>query len=172
MDIPSACERAMQLLQEDASRIGPKLNPSKIGEWSRSLSRIKLGTGDSKVWEEATRLLARLSLASEFPSDAETSALADEIESFLKGSFGRRESVAVQPRSELADVCAKAELLLSTARELIPQFEGGSNANGKSDYKKLSADVGRLVDEISASIDEATAEAKDEMRRLDGRGED
>ena len=166
MDIPSACERAMQLLQEDASRIGPKLNPSKVGEWSRSLSRIKLGTGDSKVWEEATRLLARLSLASEFPSDVETSALADEIESFLKGSFGRRESVAVQPRSELADVCAKA------ARELIPQFEGGSNANGKSDYKKLSADVGRLVDEISASIDEATAEAKDEMRRLDGRGED
>jgi hypothetical protein len=171
MDIPTACERAMQLLQGDALRSGTKLDVAKFEEWSQGLNRIRLETSDSRAWEQATRLLARLSLASEFPADDEIPALAGEIEAFLRGPFEGEGRTAVPPRSELSDISARAELLLSTARDLLPQYRGSGAGDAAADYGRLSSNVGRLVEEISASIDRATAQAKDEMKRLSGRGE-
>lgn len=167
IDIPSVCEKAKLLLQGDDSRNGPKLNPTEVGDWTRRLSRIKLETRDSKVWEMATRLMAKLTIASECLSDAEGSELAEEIRNFLRGSFENRMDLPIQSTGELAEACARADLLLSTARELIPKFnEGAGKLRDNPSDMKTSSDVRRLVDEISDYIDKATAEARDELRRL------
>jgi len=166
IDIPSVCERAKLLLQGDASRIGPRLNPSEVGDWIRRLSRIKFETRDSKVWEMATRLMAKLTLAFECLSDAEGSELAEEVKAFLRGSLDRGADIPIQSGSELAEACARADVLLSTARELIPKLEGVSKIRDNRSGMRTSSDVRRLVDEISDCIDKATTEARDELRRL------
>lgn len=167
IDITSVCERAKQLLQGETPRSGTKLNPAEVGDWTRRLSRIKLETRDSKVWEMATRLMAKLTLASECLSDAEGSELAEEIRAFLLGSFERRMDSPVHTTGELSDACARADLLLSTARELIPKLnEGTGKLRDNPSDMRTSSDVRRLVDEISDYIDKATAEARDELKRL------
>jgi len=167
IDIPSVYERAKQLLQGDAPRSRLNFNPAEVEDWTRRLSRIKLETRDSKVWEKATRLMAKLTLASECLSDAEGSELAEEISAFLRGSFVGGAEAPIQSRGELAEACARADLLLSTVRELIPKLnEEAVRLRGDQSRMKASSDVRRLVDEISDRIDKATAEAKDELRRL------
>jgi len=167
IDIPSVCEKAKRLLQVDIPRNGSKLNPAEVGDWTRRLSRIKHETRDGKVWEVATRLKAKLALASECLSDAEGSELAEEIRAFLRGSIDYRTDSPIQSTGELAEACARADLLLSTARELIPKFdEGAGKLRDNPSGMKTSSDVRRMVDEISDYIDKATAEAKDELRRL------
>jgi len=166
IDIPSVCERAKLLLQGDASQSGPKLNPAEVGNWTQRLSRIRLETRDVKVWEAATRLMAKLTLASECLSDAEASELAEEIRAFLRGSFEKGADSPIQSISELAEACARADVLLSTARELIPKLEGVGKMRDDPSDMKTSSDVRRLVEEISNCIDKATAGARDELRRL------
>jgi len=167
IDIPSACERAKQLLRGDNPRNGPKLDPAEVGDWTRRLSRIKHETRDCRVWEVATRLMAKLALSSECLSDVEGSELSEEIRAFLRGSIEHRTDPKIQSTGELAEACARADLLLSTARELIPKFtEGAGKLRDSPSGMKTSSDVRRMVDEISDYIDKATAEARDELRRL------
>lgn len=114
----------------------------------------------------ATRLMAKLALASECLSDAEGSELSEEIRAFLRGSVEKGTDSPIPSGSELAEACAKADALLSRARELIPKLEGVSKLRDNPGDMGTSSDVRRLVEEISDCIDKANAEARDELKRL------
>jgi len=166
IDIPSVCDRVKLLLQGDNSRNGPRFDPAEVGDWTRRLSRIKHETRDIRAWEMATRLMAKLALASECLSDAEGSELSEEIRAFLRGSFEKEMESPIPPGSELAKACARADALLSRARELIPKLEGVGKVRSDPGDMGTSSDVRRLVEEISDYIDKANAEARNELNRL------
>jgi hypothetical protein len=165
-DIVSICERAYQLLQVETPLGAPKMDVAKIEVWMRRLDGIRLEAKDIETWERATKLSAKLAIIKEGLWDARTPDFLEEVGAFLQGSYERAEGVGGHAGGELAEVSASAEEHISAARELISGFEGGEKVHEGQGEMKLSSDVWNLVEQISSRIDKATAEARDELRRL------
>jgi len=164
IDIPSICRKAVQDLRRDSTRKLPKPDESKLEGWRNGLTHLRVTTNSDSVWEQATKLLARLNLAKEGLWTIESS----EIEDFLRGSL---ESPAdkTQLVSDLSDACIKAEQHLSFAQELLSRFDHMNTERWKAGKgnRNLNSDISKLVEEIATDVERVISEAKDELSKLE-----
>ncbi|MGQ9513565.1 MAG: hypothetical protein ACUVTL_00700 [Thermoproteota archaeon] len=173
IDISLVCRKAIQEIRRNSVQRKPRSNAANLDIWRRRLNYVRDEAKSDGIWQEATRLLAKLKLAQEGLLVAEESEIGEEIESLLQDSFERSKisKDRFSQGDELADACVSAEQHLSIARELISQFDlvcSSDREIANRLNKGSSSDVEKLVKEISTRIEKVTSVVKEELNKFEG----